>query len=111
MSDPLERHASPASSRRRYKDFVRDYRLRRLDDPADEKPAGGDGAAPRGGGKRREHLREYLRWLRPHRSAVAVLFVLALAVAGLEMIEPLFMRFMIDRDRCGWLERPLPGVR
>src|SRR3989442_15664249 len=47
-------------------------------------------------GKRREYLREYLRWLRPHRYAVGALLVIALLGAGLQMVEPLFMRFMID---------------
>ena len=42
-------------------------------------------------------MRDYLRWLWPHRYAVAVVFLLALVRAGLEMIEPLFMRFIIDR--------------
>src|SRR6185295_2479469 len=41
--------------------------------------------------------RAYLRWLWPHRYTVGALFVLALLAAGLEMIEPLFMRFIIDR--------------
>src|SRR6266446_2871849 len=48
-------------------------------------------------GKRREHVREYLRWLRPHRYAVGALFLLALLAAGLELLEPLFMRFIIDK--------------
>jgi len=47
-------------------------------------------------GKRREYMREYLRWLWPHRYAIGALFVIALAGAGLQMIEPLFMRFMVD---------------
>src|SRR5207247_7964562 len=42
------------------------------------------------------YLREYFGWLWPHRYAVAVVFVLALIGAGLNMIEPLFMRFIID---------------
>jgi ATP-binding cassette subfamily B protein/subfamily B ATP-binding cassette protein MsbA len=42
-------------------------------------------------------MREYLRWLRPHRRALGAVFLLALVMAGLEMIEPLFMRFIIDR--------------
>ena len=58
--------------------------------PADRRAAG---QAPSDA----QYLREYLRWLRPHRYAVAVVFVLALMVAGLQMIEPLFMRFIIDR--------------
>jgi ATP-binding cassette subfamily B protein/subfamily B ATP-binding cassette protein MsbA len=42
-------------------------------------------------------LREYLRWLKPHRKELAVVFLIALVVAGLQMIEPLFMRHIIDR--------------
>jgi len=38
-----------------------------------------------------------VRWLRPYRYALAGVFALALLVAGLEMIEPLFMRHIIDR--------------
>ena len=52
---------------------------------------------PTATGRRRAYVREYLRWLQPHRMAVGTLFMLALAVAGLQMIEPLFMRYIIDR--------------
>ncbi|HEY7567567.1 MAG TPA: ABC transporter ATP-binding protein, partial [Gemmatimonadaceae bacterium] len=95
----------PHSSRQRYSGFVEAYKARRLDAELDKldhkKPA--DGAetpneeAPLVKAKRRQYLREYLRWLRPHRYAVAGVFLLALVVAGMEMIEPLFMRFIIDR--------------
>jgi ATP-binding cassette subfamily B protein/subfamily B ATP-binding cassette protein MsbA len=104
-------HKHLRSSRQRYRDFVHDYEMRRLDDPTDASHNGKqlNGTAQTNGetsslgtkrqrrGKRREYLREYLRWLWPHRYGVAGLFVLALLVAGLEMIEPLFMRFIIDR--------------
>jgi ATP-binding cassette subfamily B protein/subfamily B ATP-binding cassette protein MsbA len=86
------------SSRDRYREFVRKYQASQLDDPADspsESPAAESGRPDRG--KRREYLRDYMAWLWPHRYRVAVLFVLALLTAGLEMIEPLFMRFIIDR--------------
>ena len=86
---------SPArSSRKRYEEFVEDYKHRRLDEKVDE-----DGAAPLAPKppRRREFLREYVRWLRPHRYALGAVFLLALIVAGLQMIEPLFMRFIIDR--------------
>ncbi|HWX20064.1 MAG TPA: ABC transporter ATP-binding protein [Candidatus Binatia bacterium] len=100
----------PRSSRRRYRAFVQDYQQRRLDDPADggEQPARSDDSAdakegrtpedsrPKARGKRREYLREYVRWLRPHRYAVSALLIIALAGAGLQMVEPLFMRFMVD---------------
>ena len=88
----------PRSSRQRYRAFVEDFKHRRLD----------EASLPDGNGtpkdppldkrdRRREYVREYLRWLRPHRYAVAGVFALALVVAGLQMIEPLFMRFIIDR--------------
>jgi ATP-binding cassette, subfamily B, bacterial len=103
------------SSRHRYRSFVEDYKQRRLEDPDapksrkpevpdERKGDGANGAAPNGETappvdkrKRREYLREYLRWLWPHRFAVGGVFLLALMVASLQMIEPLFMRFIIDR--------------
>jgi len=88
----------PHSSRQRYRAFVQDYRQRRLDDAAE--PAGSPPPAdPSRGrrGKRREYVRDYLRWLWPYRWAVGAVFLLALVGAGLQMIEPLFMRFIIDR--------------
>ena len=90
---------SPArSSRKRYEEFVQDYKHRRLDDVA-EADGGQPVAQPRtaGGGTRRTYVRDYLRWLRPHRFELGFVFVLALAVAGLQMVEPLFMRFIIDK--------------
>jgi ATP-binding cassette subfamily B protein/subfamily B ATP-binding cassette protein MsbA len=94
--------STPRSSRQRYQHFVQDYRHRRLDEASDPSP--GPKPAPDRGwafwrrrGQGREYLRDYLRWLRPHRTAVAGVFLLALIGAGLQMIEPLFMRFIIDR--------------
>jgi ATP-binding cassette subfamily B protein/subfamily B ATP-binding cassette protein MsbA len=98
----------PRSSHQRYRGFVHDYKHKRLDDggekkkdaPASDKHAEASGAEQPSGlmqGKRREYLRDYLRWLWPHRFAVAGVFLLALTTAGLEMIEPLFMRYIIDR--------------
>ncbi|MBM4194589.1 MAG: ABC transporter ATP-binding protein [Gemmatimonadetes bacterium] len=46
---------------------------------------------------RREYFNDYLRWLAPHRVAIGVFVILALAVAGLQMIEPLFMRYIVDK--------------
>ena len=96
------------SSKRRYQRFVDDYMHGRLD-PADQAP-GADPRielTPRGiagalkqtffpKGKRRQNLGAYVRWLWPHRFQAAVVFSLALVTAGLEMAEPLFMRFIID---------------
>jgi ATP-binding cassette, subfamily B, bacterial len=100
----------PRSSRLRYRGFVQDYKQRRLEDPAqadgnqkrvDDSAKEGEDAATaearrEGRGKRREYLREYLRWLWPQRYAIAGLFAVAVLAGGLQMIEPLFMRFIID---------------
>jgi len=98
----------PRSSRERYRQFVLAYRQRRLDEALEAKEkraaegtAGEESppAGPQRAGKekRRVYLREYLRWLWPHRFAFAGVFLLALLAAGLQMIEPLFMRFIVDR--------------
>ena len=110
MSDRLALPERPRSSRRRYRAFVEDYKRGRLDDSVeggedhrrlDDAAGAGSDSAPADArskrrGKRREYLRDYLRWLRPHRYAVGALLVIALLGAGLEMVEPLFMRFMVD---------------
>jgi ATP-binding cassette subfamily B protein/subfamily B ATP-binding cassette protein MsbA len=90
------------SSRRRYAEFVEDYRRRRLDEKTRARASGGEGEGPPeperpASEHRRAYLREYFRWLAPHRPAFALVFLLALMGAGLQMIEPLFMRFVVDR--------------
>ncbi len=102
------------SSRQRYRRFVRDYKQQRLDAVAEaaqakktalDRPAGtgveapGAETAPKGllPGRRREFLRVYGRWLWPHRAAIGLVFTLGLGAAGLQMVEPLFIRFIVDR--------------
>jgi ATP-binding cassette, subfamily B, bacterial len=105
MDNQADNQANHArSSRRRYQDFVHDYKRGQLDKDEAEKPLDDsaktvDGTLPdkSQSSKRREYMRAYLRWLWPHRYAVGTLFLLALIVAGLEMIEPLFMRFIVDK--------------
>ena len=101
-------------SRRRYRKFVDDYKAKRLDAllEHEERPNApspdGDGGEPAEAqdtaaakaarsARRRRHLREYFHWLKPHRGAVVAFIALALLRAGLEMIEPLFMRYMVDQ--------------
>jgi ATP-binding cassette subfamily B protein len=106
---PRARHAR--TSRARYRSFVSDYRAGRLDEetqarggtPAPAPPetpvpeaVSGSAIARLFGGTRRQYARQYLAWLWPHRAGVAVVFGLALMVAGLEMVQPLFMRAIID---------------
>ena len=100
--------SEPRSSRQRYRQFVEDYKRHRLDEIVDaaEGKAKGEVAKPVEAkpsrlpwkrGNRKQYLRDYMRWLRPHRRTVIVVAVFALLVAGLEMIEPLFMRYIIDK--------------
>jgi ATP-binding cassette, subfamily B, bacterial len=100
----VARNGHARSSRRRYHGFVRDYKAQRLDhadgepekrDPEKEEEEESTSRPARE--KRREYLRDYFRWLWPHRYAVLVLFSVALIAAALQMIEPLFMRFIIDK--------------
>jgi ATP-binding cassette, subfamily B, bacterial len=90
--------ARARSSRDHYDAFRADYRRGTLDATVDN--LSGIGQRPRAGkdgSRRAAYLRDYLRWLWPHRYAVAAIFALSLLVAGLNMIEPLFMRFITDR--------------
>lgn len=110
-TDTPPRRPGPRSSRKRYLDFVEDYRHGRLDDALEGAGTDGDerpdarmssigrpeSRRSKDAGHRRELLRDYVRWLRPFAFTVATVFGLALVMAGLEMIEPLFMRFIIDR--------------
>jgi ATP-binding cassette, subfamily B, bacterial len=101
--------APPRSSRRRYYQFVEDYKHRRLDElleqgrnrASEEKSKEGSTGAPAPEEprnlRRRKYLREYAHWLWPHRYAVGLVFLFALIAGGLEMVQPLFMRFIVDR--------------
>jgi ATP-binding cassette subfamily B protein/subfamily B ATP-binding cassette protein MsbA len=99
------------TSRDRYRRFVEDYRAGRLDEQTQKRTAGERlDAAPTAtppeppapanarpwSGLKRQYVREYARWLWPHRYQAALVFTLALVVAGLEMVQPLFMRTIVD---------------
>ncbi|MFI5233855.1 MAG: ABC transporter ATP-binding protein [Gemmatimonadales bacterium] len=106
MTEPLTPRERGGSSRQRFKRFVDDYRHHRLDDLNEDHkrltatevggPKSEDGARPRRSAGRRKYIREYVGWLKPHRYAVGGFILLALVVAGLEMVEPLFLRFIVD---------------
>jgi ATP-binding cassette subfamily B protein len=100
----------PRSSRRRYQGFVDDYHAQKLDEKLDiesgKTPKVDADAIPGGTkpkkrrllakGKQRQYVAAYLRWLKPHRMMIALVFTLALITGGAEMVQPLFMRFIID---------------
>jgi ATP-binding cassette subfamily B protein/subfamily B ATP-binding cassette protein MsbA len=101
---PGPKKESPPSSRQRYAIFVDQYKKRQLDDSENEDAKKSE-APPEGADKstkaerktkRRQYLKEYFRWLWPHRFAVGSVFLFALLAAGFEMVEPLFMRYIID---------------
>ena len=96
----------PRSSRQRYRQFVDDYLHGRLDDsdqkrqestPPDVAKSSVEAARKhRLTRNRRQYLREYLRRLSPYRFAMGAIFLFALLGAGLQMAQPLFMRFIVD---------------
>jgi ATP-binding cassette subfamily B protein/subfamily B ATP-binding cassette protein MsbA len=98
MFNAPQRPDRSRSSRARFQRFVDDYRRHRLDEALERegeaKPAG---ATPKKSIRGRAHLREYLRWLKPYRWGVTGLAVLALAAAGMQLAEPLFMRYIVDK--------------
>ncbi|HEY0931007.1 MAG TPA: ABC transporter ATP-binding protein [Gemmatimonas sp.] len=113
MSNTPQKPAT-GSSRARYREFVRQYADGTLGDRAREDGEGGErkraesredsGAHAKKGwraklltGKRSDYLRDYLRWLAPHRGRLSIVCALALLSAAAQSVEPLFMRFIVDR--------------
>jgi ATP-binding cassette subfamily B protein len=115
VTDP---RPTTGSSRKRYRQFVEDYKKHRLDElidaqnaalaragmgpePVPEKPEpepeSKGGKKPRLSKKRREYIRLYLRWLKPQRKMLVGVIIFAILLAVMEMIEPLFMRTIIDK--------------
>ncbi|MCA9235018.1 MAG: ABC transporter ATP-binding protein [Planctomycetales bacterium] len=83
------------SSRRRFARFREAYRARRTEQLAAEETGGaGDERTDRA--QRKQYLHHYAAWLRPHRGDVALVMGLAVAVAVLDMAQPLFMRQIIN---------------
>lgn len=81
------------SSRQRFHEFREAYRHGKLKELAEQRrqqrrrPPESD---------RRRYLWDYIAWLAPYRSTAIALLVTALVVAGLDMAQPLFMRYIID---------------
>lgn len=94
----MKRHKK---SRSIFSDFVGRYRRGELRSKADDLH-GGPGADPKKEAsqgdrqQKRAYLRQYVRQLWPYWKTVVVLLVLSLVSAGLEVIQPLFVRHVID---------------
>ena len=88
------------SSRIEFREFVAEYRSGRL--AARHRAGEGEGADGEGDADaprvrdRRSALRAYAGWLRPFAPAVAGFTGLALLAAGLQLVEPLFLRYIVD---------------
>ena len=84
------------SSRRRFEEFRLAFRRGDTDrftreDHEEDTERRGDKQT------QRRYLRKYAEWLWPHRYMAGLIIFLSLLVAGLEMIQPLFMRHIVDR--------------
>ncbi len=74
-----------------------EYRLFRARKTDRQRASDTDGdQAPPSGSERRAYLREYGRWLWPHRGRFLGVFILALTSAGLSLVLPLVTRYVID---------------
>jgi ATP-binding cassette, subfamily B, bacterial len=95
------------SSRQRYRSFVQEYKEAHSDDkvgsfrhePQPENSVGSmsAGVARAGRSPVRKYIREYLRVLRPYRVALCSLLAIASMSTVLQMLDPLFVRFIVDR--------------
>jgi ATP-binding cassette subfamily B protein/subfamily B ATP-binding cassette protein MsbA len=91
---------SDRSSRRRFEKFRHAYRQGRSHELVTDEALAQETAQQHerhaDPSHRRAYLRKYLRWLLPELRMVVTLVFLALTAAGLEMIQPLFMRHIIN---------------
>ncbi|HUP89713.1 MAG TPA: hypothetical protein VM100_10190, partial [Longimicrobiales bacterium] len=77
----------PRTSRHRFRSFLQDYKLRRLDERSSSelpKPTASKGlikAWLAKGGNQRSYLGSYFRWLYPHRWGIGAVFLLAIIAA------------------------------
>jgi ATP-binding cassette subfamily B protein/subfamily B ATP-binding cassette protein MsbA len=83
----------PESSKNRYRDYRRSPEIPRARDGT-ELPGPPADAPP---GNRRKYLRDYARWLRPHRWAIAFVLLLASLSALLSLVPPYATKWIIDR--------------
>jgi ATP-binding cassette subfamily B protein len=83
-----------STSRQRYESFREAYRQNSIDETLADSKEKPQAAAP---AERRRYLAHYRKWLRPHLGAIAVLLTLAVFGAALDMVHPLFLRYVVDR--------------
>jgi ATP-binding cassette subfamily B protein/subfamily B ATP-binding cassette protein MsbA len=80
----------PRASRQRYREFAEAYKQGGL---APNEESASHPESPR----ERPLLSPYVGWLLPQWRAIGLVLALAIAAEGLKMVEPLLMRFIVDR--------------
>lgn len=86
----------PNPSRHRFAEFRRSYAAGELRSYTHDSKDGKEETKRADREERRQYLRQYREWLWPHRGAIGLMMGLALAVAALEVAQPLFMRYVVD---------------
>jgi ATP-binding cassette subfamily B protein/subfamily B ATP-binding cassette protein MsbA len=115
--------AESTSSKQKARQFVASLRKgggAAAADPSGNGDAGKTGGRPDAGKadgsksapspNRRKYLREYIRWLWPYRMTIGSLFFMALIVAGLDMIWPLAIKWIINSLVPGHARVSLDGI-
>lgn len=89
----LHTSGRPESSRRCYREFIAHYRKYRRE------PQRGAAEEQRADNflARQPQLHMYLHWLRPYRNTIAILVMLGLLGSALLLIQPLCLRYIVDR--------------
>ncbi len=96
----------PSTSRLRFAEFVRRFRRGEFNKQREDSLDDNDNENRDPGTRenrnqqrslRRGYLRLYIRRLWPHWKIATSLMVMALIIAGLELIQPLFLRYIIDQ--------------
>ncbi len=101
MPDPDILKHRPVSSRSQFRDFVKKFRAGQIitgedEDDEKKKPDREETAQAERKKKRKGYLRAYINRLWPHWPLVAILGGLAIAVSALEIVQPLFARYVFD---------------
>ena len=82
-------------SKRQYQAFLREVKSRhRGDERAQSKASGRKHVLGHGGSRHAVHL--LLCWLWPKRKAIILALLLGFSVAAMQMVEPIFVRYIID---------------
>ncbi len=98
--DHTASHAAHASSsRKRYEVFRKAFREGRLSQFTHHHYEEAELPAPPEGRKtrQRKYLRQYTDWIWRFRRSALMVLAIAVAVAALETIQPLFMRYIVDQ--------------